>query len=305
MASLIVLGATSSTRATNERLMFTAIAVAALVFLAAAPSTAQITATTTRPISDFVNAQGTFCFPRVLLGLPTPPVCFTLPPFTFTLLPSTYQSAPQNTSPGIPSFLGWTQKLLTQPCAAVDYASVENKFLREFYNISLGTTTDGTITERPLANGTAEVTVLLHTQKALTWVVEGSTVGCDFVNVDNKVLFGHTAADIASTQDTSLASLAESFLKVVFTNTAPGAPLPDIEQVLAAPLPGQQVLFESFYAQATGSLRAPFGVADGTPGRVQVVQTGLFFPFTEANPKSRVGLDAFPAEHIDLAVVGK
>jgi hypothetical protein len=276
-----------------------------VVFLATAPAGAQITATTTRPISDFVSSQGTFCLPTVVFGLPSPPACLTLPPFTFTVLPAAYQSAPQNTSPGIPYFIGWTQKLPTEPCASVDYAGVENGFLQDFYNVSLGTTTDGTITERPLANGAAEVTVLLHTQNALTWVVEGSPVGCDFVNVSNKLLFGHAAADIASAQDASLASLADSFLKVVFTNNAPGAPLPDMVQLFFAPQPGQQLLFVSFYAQASGSLRAPFGVADGTPGRAQVAQTGLIFPFTKANPNSRVGLDAFPAEHVELMVVGK
>ena len=305
MASLIEEDRTSSACAINKHLIFAASAIAVLVFVAVAPLTAQVTATTTRPISDFLSAQGTFCLPRTVFGLPIPPACYTYPPFTFTLLPSAYQSAPQNTSPGIPAFVIWSQKLPTQPCVSVDYAGLENEFLQEFYNVSLGTTTDGTITERPLANGTAEVTVLLHTQNALTFVVEGSTVGCDFENLDNKVLFGYPPADIGSTQNPSMASLADSFLKVVFTNNAPGAPLPDMEQLFFAPLPGEELRFVSFHVQATGSLRAPFGVADGTPGRAEVAQTGLLFPFTEAAPNSRVGLDAFPAEHIDLMIVGK
>lgn len=43
--------------------------------------------------------------------------------------------------------------------------------------------------ERPLADGRAEVTVILHTKNALTWVVDGD----DFAN--GELLFGHRVPD--------------------------------------------------------------------------------------------------------------
>ncbi len=93
---------------------------------------------------------------------------------------------------------------------------------------------------------------------------------------------------------------------MVFINTAPGAPLPDLEQLFFDPHPGQELpSFLSFRSQADGELRAAFGVPDGTPGRVEVVQTGLFFAASKANSTSRVALDAFPAESINLNIVGK
>jgi hypothetical protein len=69
--------------------------------------------------------------------------------------------------------------------------------------------------------------------------------------------------------------------------------------LLAAPLPGQTILFAGFVGQATGPL------PDGTPGFLQTRQTGLIATSLIANPNSRVALDAFPAEKIIIQPIGK
>jgi hypothetical protein len=188
------------------------------------------------------------------------------------------------------------QKGNVQParCASVDYAGLANAKIEELSvgTISFGTTTSGTITEHPLADGRAQVTVRLHTKNVLTWVVSGGDCASD------SLLFGHRVPDVLAGAD---AALGESFLQVKFINTAPGAPLPDLEQLILAPKPGQEFpSFISLTARADGTLRGNFGVPDGTPGRAEVIQTGLFMTkFKGATA------DAFPAERINLNAVGR
>jgi len=238
--------------------------------------------TVQRPIGDFVNAQGTFCIDDGGGG------CLVF-------------------VPPVANFVGWDtlqevppQQGNVQPvrCASVDYAALANTKIEELSGgtISFGTTTSGTVTERPLADGRAEVSVRLHTKNALTWVVGGGENDtCDFAT--DALLFGHRVPDVLAGAD---AALGESFLQVKFINTASGASLPDLEQLIFAPELGQEFRFISLTARADGTLRANFGVADGTPGKAEVIQTGLFM----TKFKGATG-DAFPAERINLNVVGQ
>ena len=63
--------------------------------------------------------------------------------------------------------------------------------------------------------------------------------------------------------------------------------------------PTKKRLFISFVGQADGAW------ANGQSGLLQVTQKGLITVYGEANPHSRVALDAFPAEHILINVTGK
>jgi hypothetical protein len=105
------------------------------------------------------------------------------------------------------------------------------------------------------------------------------------------ILFGHTVAQVLGGGDVAIGSCD---LEVTFINSAPGAPLPDLSTVPASKL---KTLF--FRGSATGTLRAAFGVPDGTPGRAHVVQNGLF----DASGKGATA-DGFPAERITFNVVG-
>jgi len=217
-----------------------------------------------RPISDFVSAQGT--------------TSFFVPP--------------------VPDYIGWSTP--EGRAASVDYAGVANNWLiTNGLPQGLGTTTDGTINERPLADGRAEVSVLLHTKNALTYVLQCGGGGCDFAN--DVVLFGHRAQQVALGAD---AALGDSFLNVVFKNPAPGLPMPDVVAnnfCIGANPADCELVSLSFHANANGALRAAFGVPDGTPGKAIVAQTGILF---RAQFKGATG-DGFPAELVELRVVRK
>ena len=210
--------------------------------------------TTIRPIGDFISTQGTYCFPDGMGGC----ILFV---------------------PPIQNFLGWSDPdgLL----ASVDYAGLADDWL----NGLLGTEFDGTVRERPLADGRAQVRVVLHTKNALTWVVEGD----DFAT--SPLIFGYRAPDVAAGETPGL---ADSHMNIVFINSEPGAPLPDLMQLAFAPEPGQELRFLKINATANGPL-----VPDGTPAKATVTQTGIFrTPFMGAVS------DGFPVERIKIQEVG-
>ena len=88
--------------------------------------------------------------------------------------------------------------------------------------------------------------------------------------------------------------------QVVFDNTAPGAPLPDLVDafILGNAAPGQQLIALSIRVSATGPLHAAFGVPEGTPGRLVVTQIGNF-----RTSGGGATADGFPAERVDLHVI--
>jgi hypothetical protein len=215
-----------------------------------------------RPISDFVSAQGS----------------------TNGFLPP------------IPDFVGWSDNppngCNSTQFASVDYAGVAAAWRVASGGPSFGTQVSGSVTERPLADGRADVLVVLHTKNAITWVEALPPV--DFAN--DPPTFGYKANALLT--DPSLTpALSTSLLQVEFTNPAMGDPLPDIVTafILGEALPGQSLLTLSFRASGAGPLHANFGVPEGTPGRLAVSQTGLLLHTFHGCPG-----DAFPAEIINL-----
>jgi len=166
----------------------------------------------------------------------------------------------------------------------MDYAGVQDAVLGDI----LGTTITGSINERPLADGRAEVTVQLHTKNALAWAVQG------FDTANGPVLFGSRITDV---QNGATPALGDCTLTVKFINSAPGDPLPDLIEFLFCRF--QDLEFLSFSGQASGSL------ANGHPGRLEVTEKGLITVAGVANANSRVAFDAFPVEHIIIRAVGK
>lgn len=242
--------------------------------------------TTTRPIDDFVKEQGTYCIDDGEGGC----ILFV---------------------PPVKNFAGWDNiKDDTNPpplelvrLASIDYAGLANAYIESASGstISLGTTTDGIITERGLPDGRAVVKIRLHTKNALTWIVRPTEDPNDNDFASGPLLFGVRAPDVLGGANPAL---GDSFLKLVFINTAPGDPMPDLLQLFIEPKEGQEPISISFHAQADGELREAFGVADGTPGRAVVAQTGLFATAFKTEFKGALA-DGFPAELINLKVVGK
>jgi hypothetical protein len=205
-----------------------------------------------RPIVDFLDAQGTLDEPAEL------------------------------------DSMGWTDPK-RERFALVDFTGHANKWIVASGGKSLGTRTEGKVIERRLPDNRAEVTVLLHTKNALTWVMEPWA----FDPYGDDLVFGYRAQDVLDGADPAL---GESFLKWVFITKTPGAPLPDLFAETVVGPPTVETLMLSFEAHADGTLREAFGVPDGTPGRSQVTELGLFRPGKDAR---------WPAEHINLKVVGR
>jgi hypothetical protein len=239
-----------------------------------------------RPITDFTDRQGAY-----RLG-PTegPPACEA----------SHYRLPGEGDGflwvPPILNFNGWSDPK-TAIFLSADYAGLAYRWLKNL-GVDLGTTQDGSITERPLKDGRAEVSVILHTRNALTWALDGNSG--DFAT--GTLLFGCRAPDVLA-GDTP--AVGDCTLQVKFINTAPGAPLPDLQELFFCPAPGMESLTLSFTAQAKGPIRAAFGLPEGTPGFLQTRQTGLLATAAKANPNSRVALDSFPAEKIMIQPIGK
>lgn len=166
----------------------------------------------------------------------------------------------------------------------LDYAGLRNAV----FQLNLGTTTDGTITETALADGRARVHVVLHTRSAFT------TGGFHFAAAG---VFGHTIGQVLAGAD---AALGNSNMTVDFINTAPGAAMPNLVQLIFNPHPGQVVERLLFVVNAAGTLRAAFGVPDGTPGRAHTTQRGLF-----TVPGKGIPPDRFPSEKVEFMVTGQ
>jgi hypothetical protein len=186
-----------------------------------------------RSLSDFLNAQGTFCFPDGMGG------CFLF----FSPVPL-YLGAGANADNSLETW--------------VDYLGVANRWA----DGAFGTQINGTVTERALSDGRAQVDVTLQATHALTFVTAGTPPA--------PLLFGHYAPDVLAGVD---GAFGRTSFHISFINTAPGAPLPDIIQVLFLPAAGQEAIQVNIASTATGTLRSAFGVPDGTPGMLDAVST--------------------------------
>jgi hypothetical protein len=158
---------------------------------------------------------------------------------------------------------------------------------------SFGTTVDGSVTESRMPDGSAAIKVVLHTANALTRVLSSDA---------GFVVFGYSRGEVFGG---AMPVLGDVQGQISFRNTSPGAPLPDISQLLFCPEPGQSLEVFSVRARASGPLRAGFGVPEGTPGLFEMNQTGLIETSGTANPRSAVGRDAYPVESIILRATGK
>jgi hypothetical protein len=228
------------------------------------PRRASASPSTTRPIADFLDAQGS----------------------TSDFLPP------------IPDYVGWTASADLR-AASVDYAGLSAGWLLEESGgaIDLGTTASGTVLERPLKDGRAQISVDLYTTDALSWAMPFDPTSFTNQFLENPLLFGARGFDVL---DGANPALGDSHFQLVYINTAPGDPLQDVVVAFIGGLgpPGVELISVSFYATASGELRALAGLGpDGTPGKCIVTQTGTLF--RSHNFGGATG-DGFPAEQVEL-----
>ena len=222
-----------------------------------------------RPLSDFLTAQGT--------------TSLFWNPF--------------------PDYLGWANNASlvsssgpAKQCrfAGIDYAGLSAQYLKDNISLDVGTTVSGSVHERALDDGRAEVTVVLHTSNAVTFAQTCANLG-----PGNPSAFGTQQTDLLANQSLEPGLSTVDFL-AVFKITAPGAPLPDLVCINLGTCPGGFELV-SLYIRANGAgpLHASSGFVEGTPGHLVVTQTGIFRPGPFTSPNSRISYDAFPAERVD------
>jgi hypothetical protein len=155
--------------------------------------------------------------------------------------------------------------------------------------LNLGSTFEGQVTEKARKDGRADVRVVMHARKVLSYAYDTSIAA---------YVFGHFASQVATGSDPALADV---LLTVDFVNVAPGAPLPSLARLSFFPSPDYALNKLSLVASADGTLRAAYGVPDGTPGRLQLTQRGLY----DVSGLPNNGQDNnFPAEHINITVTG-
>jgi hypothetical protein len=221
-----------------------------------AASAAARAGTTQRPISDFLSTQGTFCVDDGAGG------CAIFVPPT-------------------PNFVGFTDTVHDLGIS-FDYAGLSEVPLGG----TLGTTFDGSISERTVQDGSVIITVHLHTSNALVYVIPFDPTSSENQFGENPLIFGTRVTDV---QAGAQPALGDSNLTLEFTNAAPGLPIPDFEQLLFAPGPGQALLSVVFQGSASGQF------ANGNPGKVHVIERGIFH-----NGFHGAVADGFPAEFINF-----
>jgi hypothetical protein len=219
-------------------------------------SAAAFAGTTHRPISEFVDAQGTFCVDDGQGGC-----TIFVPP--------------------VANFVGFTDTVHDLGIS-FDYAGLSDAPLGG----TLGTAFSGTISERTVQDGSVIITVHLHTSNALVYVIpfDPSSPANQFG--ENPLIFGTRVTDV---QAGAQPALGDSTFDLTFTNSAPGLPIPDFEQLLFAPQPGQTVLSVVFEGTANGQF------ANGSTGKVHVIERGIF-----TNGFHGAVADGFPAEFINF-----
>ncbi len=165
----------------------------------------------------------------------------------------------------------------------------------------LGTTMDGTVVERPLPDGRAEVSVVLHSR---------NVNACAF-DPNFEFTFGYNYYPPSTWPDGDEPAIGDTVLTVKFINPAPGYPLPDVIQLAICPEPFQEVLAWSFEGSAKGVLREASGYPEGTPGFLHTRQVGLIAVYArlsskpwQTNPGPGAHRSGWPAEKIILQPVG-
>ena len=155
----------------------------------------------------------------------------------------------------------------------MDYAGGANDYLKDHGYGSLNTKTDGSVTQRPLPDGRVEITVVLHTQNALTFISRwdpNNTSPTQSAETNTR-LFGSSVSDLLHYR-TNRPALADSLLVMVFKQPA-NNPLPDLVKLFAfGAYPYLELVSLYFSVNATGTL------PNGSKATARILQHGAFPP---------------------------
>jgi hypothetical protein len=193
--------------------------------------------------------------------------------------------------PPVPDYIGWNAAS-SEKFALVDYCGTANEWLKANGGPNLHTKVKGTVMERRLPDGRAEVTVCISTQRALAF-------GSSWAGTDDwqTLWFGYQAPEVAAG---ATPALGDCEFTAVFCNTKPGAPLPNLAAATNIPgsaPPGFEMRYMSFFCVSKGPLRAESGLGpEGAPGMCVISQVGLYTPDNQGGtwPIEVVEIKALP-----------
>jgi hypothetical protein len=171
----------------------------------------------TRPLSDFLDAQG-----------------------------STTEFFPP-----VPDMLAWTDADFIN-FALVDYAGLADKYIQQATGKSLGTRVHGRVLECPTDDGGAKISVVINTSKALGFAQSIQDLfdsGFDFLGTPT--IFGVKAQDVVARAAPALGPT--SFHTTFYIDEA-GAPLPDIRPAFQNDDPDVRPISVDFRSTTVGLL---------------------------------------------------
>jgi hypothetical protein len=194
------------------------------------------------PIEQFLASQGTFCAKDGSGGC------------------ASYMSPTAN-------YLGWFNPAQSMS-AAVDYAGLVNNWMMQ-NGRWIGSYYKGTVTESALSDGTARVVVQLNGDNVYAYVASGD-------GFSGKTIIGMSPTEYARPADALLGHLD---MEVVYIAPSMGAPMPDLVQLVQAPMAGQRL--ESVRMRFDGSGRM---TSTGTQKQVSIVYDGSRGPIYPTHP---------------------
>jgi hypothetical protein len=139
----------------------------------------------------------------------------------------------------------------------------------------------------PMADGRAKVTVTMSTENALS-------IGSrwDDINATYVTEFGYDFIEL-SLDPTLTATTGWAKFKLVFYNSAMGAPIPNV----AFGVPFEDFVEFNFHSSAKGFMRAASGYPEGALATMKVDMVGMFKNINHTIPRGTTA-DGFPVEKI-------
>lgn len=179
--------------------------------------------TSVRPIQQFIDMQGTFCAPDASGSC------------------ASYMGHTDN-------YLAWFDESQNRS-VAIDYAGIASRWLAARSGRMVGTTLDGNIVEQALPDGRARVTIDLKGFNVMSYMVKEAFLA------DGSVVFGKRVDQLF---DPSVEpALGNISMRIVFINSAMGAPIPDLIQLIRAPQGGQLLESISMSYDGKGTMMYP------------------------------------------------
>lgn len=192
--------------------------------------------------------------------VPTPPLPVTMRSLSEFL--DAQGSGPPEFFPPVANYVGFLDKAPATIFALIDYAGLADVYLRG----QLGTQVTGSVTESELPDGRAQIAVNLSTTNALGFAQSVADLDDHKDKFKNTpTIFGNKAKDVRQGAE---AAVGQSCFFVTFTNPSPGAPLPDLVDVLVA----HPEEFGTIDTNITATI--PGKCEQGTRAVLHVVQTG-------------------------------